>query len=209
MRLFYPVAIGLLCGLVILLVASRFLPDGSPEIPAAPVAAAATPAAVISRNEFAEVERQETIERVKELEKMELAKRQREEAAEKTRQLRAQLQLAKRSAWRQVIEAHRKEFEGLRAASAQAPDQILRCSICDGQGVLDLCVLCEHTGKCPSCHGTGKYWDGICPTCLGTGKCFLCIGTGKMPCPFSQSLPRIKEVITPDTPDPSDEIPIN
>jgi hypothetical protein len=214
MRLFHYLTIGLLGGLIILLVANWFSSDTAPESPAAAatgatVSAATQPASVTSQRAILEAERQETIARVEKLEKMEVAKQQRERAAAKTPEFRARLQLAKRSAWQEVVEAHRKEFEALRAESAQAPDKYVRCTICDGKGVLDLCVLCENTGKCPTCHGTGKYLDEVCPTCQGSGKCFLCLGSGKMPCPFSQSLTRMKEVIAPDTPDPAVDFPIN
>jgi len=108
-----------------------------------------------------------------------------------------------------VIETYQPEFEILRAAARQSPARKVPCAICSAKGVLDLCVVCDRTGECPTCHGTGKYYDGICPTCVGSGKCFVCFGSGKMPCPFCQSLPLMKEVITTETPDPPRDIPIN
>jgi hypothetical protein len=209
MRLSHPLTIGLLCGLAILLFASWLSSDRAPESPMAAVPAALPSPSATSQREVRLLERQDTITRVNELQKMEEAKRQRDEAAARTREFRARVQLAKHSAWQEVIEAHRKEFETLRAESSQAPDRIVPCSICDAKGVLDLCVVCDHTGKCPTCHGSGKYVDAVCPTCHGNGKCFLCIGTGNMPCPFSQSLTLIKEVITPATPEPPADLPID
>jgi hypothetical protein len=205
-------AVGLLCGLVITWV-HRSPSESAPGNVEEPMSAAKEPT---SAEVLAHGESERTIARIKELEEMELKQSRRDRAAEKTHSVRAQLQAYKHSAWRELIEAHRQEFEALRAEAAQSPDKRVPCTICAGKDVLDLCVVCDHTGKCPTCRGTGKYWnevdgvDGVCPACLGSGKCFLCYGSGKMPCPFSQPL-RVKEegVITPGTPDPLTDLPID
>lgn len=47
------------------------------------------------------------------------------------------------------------------------------------------CVVCNESGKCQTCHGTGQTYNRAynqmftCNTCLGSGKCTLCGGTGK------------------------------
>ena len=210
-------AIGLFGGLMVVLVVRPVVPESEPGSPAKPVVAVTDPTSTTSDEVLSHVKPGEAPAlindegahaRVKELEKMELARRQRDEASEKTRQARAQLQFFKSRAYAEVVQANRQTFEALRKEAAQAPDKTVPCTICDAKGVLDLCVVCDHTGKCPTCRGTGKHLGGFCPTCVGTGKCFLCFGAGKMPCPFCQSLLLRKEVITPDTPDPPAEIPL-
>lgn len=46
--------------------------------------------------------------------------------------------------------------------------------------------LCNGTGKCKTCNGTGSMWKGYgqsgktrCPNCNGTGRCSGCNGTGR------------------------------
>ncbi len=46
--------------------------------------------------------------------------------------------------------------------------------------------LCNGTGKCNTCNGTGSMWRGYglsgkttCPNCNGRGRCSGCGGTGK------------------------------
>lgn len=46
--------------------------------------------------------------------------------------------------------------------------------------------LCNGTGKCNSCNGTGSIWKGYgmsgktkCPNCHGSGRCSGCNGTGR------------------------------
>lgn len=148
------------------------------------------------------------IARVNELKKMEFAKLQEAQAAEKTREAREKLQLLKGPAWRKVILDNMKKFEALRVEAARAPDNRVPCTICDAKGVLPDCVICDHSGQCPTCQGSGRFFDEVCPTCQKNGKCFLCSGSGKMPCPFCQSSSLTMEVITPDTPTPSGDIPI-
>jgi hypothetical protein len=136
-------------------------------------------------------------------------KRQHEQVAEKIPSAREKLQFHNHRAWKEVIDTHRPTFETLRRQSVNTPDKSVPCTICEEKGVLELCVVCEKKGKCPTCGGTGKNFGEICAPCEGSGKCFLCIGSGRMACPFCQALPGMKEVITPDTPDPATDIPIN
>lgn len=205
-------AIGLLCGLMATLVARRFLSESAPDSPSERVPAVPAPVAKASPSNEAILRGkpdENTVARVKELEKMELLRSQREQAAEKMHEARAKLQFYKHRDWTEVIQAHRQEFKALREAAVQWPLKKIPCTICDAKGVLDLCVVCEHTGKCPTCRGTGKNFDEICAACSGSGKCFLCSGSGKMPCPFCQSSPLWMELITAGTPDPAAEIPID
>lgn len=200
-------AIALFCGLMIMLVVRGILSKSAPGSAAEPVPAAGEPTSITSTasNEvLSPAKPEEALAGAKELEKMALEKRQRSQAAEKTHDARAQLQFYKHSAWTKVILTNWPKFEALRAAAAESPDKMVPCTICDAKGVLDLCVVCDHTGKCPTCHGTGKLFGEVCPTCVGSGKCFLCHGSGKMPCPFC-----LDGMITPETPDPPTEIPIN
>lgn len=224
------VAAGLLCGLIILLILSLKSPTSTQDyreetVLDAPGAAAnvsagsvstgsgaAGTAAAVSGSTSSAVplqgQSEQTISRVKELEKMELDKRRRDLAAEKSHKSRVEVAVYKGEGWRKVLLTNREKFEALRKAAGEAPDKMVPCTICDGKGVLDTCVVCDHTGKCPTCKGTGEVGEDVCPTCVGTGKCFLCVGSGKMPCPYCQSSPIRKEVITPGTPDPPAEIPV-
>jgi hypothetical protein len=187
-------------------IASESAPDGVAEpVLVAPVSSAKVPA---STEVLPHGTPEQENERVKELEKMELAKRQRDHAAENTHKARTQVQFYKYIAWRKVIDAQMPVFEALRKEAAHSHDKVVPCTICQGQSVLELCVVCDHTGKCPTCHGTGKDFGEVCPACVGSGKCFLCSGSGKMPCPFC-SLLKDEGMITPDSPNPPIEIPIN
>lgn len=149
------------------------------------------------------------MERIKELEKMEVAKRNEAHAAEKTFEARTKLQVLHGPAWRAIVAENMEKFEALRAEAAKSPDKRVPCSICDARGVLEVCVICDRSGKCPTCQGTGTVINEVCPTCQKGGKCFLCSGSGKMPCPFCQSSSLSMEAITPTTPVPSSDIPID
>jgi hypothetical protein len=233
MKRYFPLlAIGLLCGLLWLAIShysSRSVPDGlanaeeaearsdgSPQNPFAPDASGPalrplgvgehTPPDVVPP----ELREDKSLPRVQELQKMALEKRQRDEAAVNTHQARTEVQLRRHSAWVKLLQDNWAEFETLRQQAAQSPDKKVPCSICNGRSVLDLCVVCDHTGKCPTCGGSGKVLERVCSTCVGTGKCFLCSGSGKMPCPFCES-PGTKEEgkITAHAPDPPADLPIN
>ncbi|MEK0450499.1 MAG: hypothetical protein RL088_2767, partial [Verrucomicrobiota bacterium] len=151
---------------------------------------------------------EDDIARIKDLEKMEIAKQREARAAEKTLEARTKLQLLKGPAWREIVAENMEKFEALRAKAAQSPDKSVPCSICDARGVLEVCVICDRSGKCPTCQGTGTSFNDVCPTCQKGGKCFLCSGSGKMPCPFCQSSSLSMEAITPTTPVPSTDIPL-
>jgi hypothetical protein len=154
------------------------------------------------------VRTEDDLARTKELEKMESDLRQEQAAALKTREARIRLQLLKSPEWRKVVEQNMEKFEALRVEAAKSPEKIVPCTICDAQGVLHACVICDRSGKCPTCRGSGKFFEEVCPTCQRGGKCFLCSGSGKMPCPFCQSSSLAMESITPTTPAPPAEIPI-
>lgn len=210
-RLLQYLAICLFCGLLIMLILSRISYEGASDgeakwVPSAIKSVVRDPASneVSSRGKS-----EQTSERVKELEKMALNKKQRDQVAENTVRARKHLQFYGYIAWRKFIDAQMPVFEELRKQAALSPDKYVPCTICDAKGILELCVVCDHTGKCPTCRGKGRDVDGPCPVCLGNGKCFLCFGSGKMPCPFCQSQLLRREVITADTPKPPNEIPIN
>jgi len=212
-RYFQILGMGLVGGLLLIMLSGRISFKTEPERLArmaqtapAPAASESTPGEVPLLGKLDE----KGLTRVKELERMASEKRQRDEAAKKTHEYRVQVQIYKGAAWKGVLLTNRQKFEALRAQAAQSPDQKVPCAICDGKGVLDPCVVCDRTGKCPTCEGTGKVFDEVCPTCVGTGKCFLCFGLGKMPCPFCLS-PDGKEegAITAGAPDPPMDLPIN
>jgi hypothetical protein len=106
-------------------------------------------------------------------------------AVAQTKDYRGMLQLRTEDAWSSFINEHRPAFHDLRREAARSTAGTVSCTICGARGVLDFCVVCGDTGKCPTCNGTGALRDGsICPTCEGNGKCFHCHGSGKMACPF-------------------------
>jgi hypothetical protein len=130
--------------------------------------------------------------------------RQRGEAMAQTEAFRTHLQLDTAAAWSRFINAHLPTFQALRRQALQSPFGRIQCTICNGRGQMDFCLLCNSTGKCPTCQGTGRLNNNdICPTCLGNGKCFHCFGTGKMPCPFCDD-----GIITAQTPTPPNLMPI-
>jgi hypothetical protein len=79
----------------------------------------------------------------------------------------------------------------------------VECRACDGFGRLDICPVCDGSGKCTwytniggdlfsmgyhthcenglcsGCKGTGRYFLSGCPGCGGTGRCPRCYGTDK------------------------------
>lgn len=105
-------------------------------------------------------------------------------AKAKTTEFRRQLELNTSGAWSALVGKHMAAFLELRRLAGRSASKTERCTICEGHGRLDSCILCNGTGKCPTCHGTGRFGAEICPTCLGRGKCFFCFGSGSMPCPF-------------------------
>ncbi len=109
----------------------------------------------------------------------------RAEAAKHTYEARCRLQFAKSAAWSNVLATNKPTFEWLRHQADQSPSQSAQCTICNGSGTFAFCILCDNSGKCPSCKGRGVgNYSEICPTCLGVGKCFLCAGSGRMTCHY-------------------------
>lgn len=106
-------------------------------------------------------------------------------AGAKMVQVRKDLLFLRQTQWSDVITTNWSKFEALRQAAATAPDHWVACHICDGRGQMNFCIVCDNSGKCAECQGTGKISsDDLCPACFGTGKCFFCTGSGMMACPF-------------------------
>jgi hypothetical protein len=143
--------------------------------------------------------------RSQELNRMEQARARRSKAAELTQPVRAQLRVAHQNAWAAIISSNQQTYSKLLYEAAHSKTGRVPCTICAGTGDLDSCILCQGTGKCPTCGGTGKVeHDDCCPTCLGTGKCYLCAGKGKMTCPFCDD-----GVISAKGTPPSKGMPLN
>ena len=116
---------------------------------------------------------------------LELEQGKRQRAAEKMEEFRKDLQFAKASAWSAVLVKNWQAFKALRQKAAASPHGQTPCTLCDGTGHMDHCVLCHDSGKCPTCGGTGKAaHEEYCPTCQGKGSCYLCRGSKGMTCPF-------------------------
>jgi CheY-like chemotaxis protein len=109
----------------------------------------------------------------------------REHAAARTYEAREQQRLNRQSYWEQMLSTNWPVYKTLRAQALASPRGTVPCTLCDGRGKMDFCVLCKGTGKCPTCGGSGHLANGeLCPNCLGNKMCYLCGGTGKMTCPF-------------------------
>jgi CheY-like chemotaxis protein len=154
----------------------------------------------------AEIRRQfEAIEKDKEatLAKLGTAERNaqlRAQAASKTYEVREQLQLARQPYWTKMLSTNWAVYQKLHAEAVGSEQHTALCTICDGRGKLDFCVMCNGTGKCQTCGGTGRAADGSpCPNCLGSKLCYLCEGTGRMACPFCDD----GEVYAKQTPPPN------
>lgn len=94
------------------------------------------------------------------------------------------LQLRGQAAWTALISAKREGFNKLRQQAVRSGKDV-PCTLCDGHGRLSYCPLCDHSGKCLTCNGTGRRLGGeLCGACLGDGECFLCNGMGRLACPF-------------------------
>ncbi len=132
-----------------------------------------------------ELEAQETRAYIEELKRLEVQRSQKVTATAENRQARASLQNDRQEVWSTFIRTNWHTYETLRKAVIDSPDHSAHCTLCDGRGLMNFCLLCEGDGQCPACQGTGKSSNGqLCPVCLGTAKCFLCFGKGRMPCPF-------------------------
>ena len=171
----------LLCVLVYFLVQGRrhSVAPAKPEM----AAAAVEPVDEEARLEALAEEEREIQAHRDALASLEAKRDQRDEASSHVYEARRQLQLSRAEAWSAVLSTNSQTFAVLRHRAEESSDGNAHCTICDGRGILGYCVLCENSGKCPSCKGTGKELRGeICPTCMGVGKCYLCSGTGRMPC---------------------------
>ena len=134
----------------------------------------------------AELQRQQTEERVAALNRRETGQERYARAAAQSGESRRFINRSYSSAWKSIIETNRSLYLKLRAKAATSPNGESPCTICDGQSYLAYCITCRaHPGKCPTCQGNGhSAGDELCPTCLGGGKCFTCSGHSKMLCPY-------------------------
>ena len=130
---------------------------------------------------------EQTRQGIADLARLETAQRRRSELEAKRGQSLRELGLlrTRASAWSAIVATNWPAYQALREQAAAAPSKMVHCTICEGRGLMSYCVVCEHSGKCIACKGTGLTPFGqVCPTCRGSGKCYLCFGTGKMPCLF-------------------------
>jgi hypothetical protein len=141
-----------------------------------------------------EIETHKTTVRLADLNRMENERHLLGKAAERTDAEREILRVMRRPLWSAYYSTNWAAFQELQAKAAQSVGHKTACTICDGTGRADFCLLCgDLHGKCARCQGTGRTtFGGYCPACLGTGKCYLCGGTGMMPCDFCED-----GVITP------------
>lgn len=185
----------------ILLLALAFSVIGWPNARFITQAAAQTRESIA--NDQAAYEKQ-TQARIAELAKMESAKRDRDLLALKGTEARRSLRASKAGLWTSLIATNWQVFQALRQQAAASPQSTIACTICDGGGSLGFCILCEHSGKCVSCQGSGKTSHGDdCPACRGSGQCYLCFGSGKMLCPFCDD-----GIISSHGPVPGEEMPL-
>ncbi len=157
-------------------------PGNSSNASTAPIPAMAREA--LERD--AELQRQQTEERVAALNRREAGQERYARAAAQSGESRRFINRSYSSAWKSIIETNRSLYLKLRAKAATSPNGETPCTICDGQSYLAYCITCRaHPGKCPTCQGNGhSAGDELCPTCLGGGKCFTCSGHSKMLCPY-------------------------
>ncbi len=182
-RLQHFLFLGFIGALVVYALIARRAPSVPPSGLAAPVAAVTVSAATVLQQ--AAVEEAATQERIRELANLEVAARSRNQTEGQTFKARAHWRVLRQTAWNSILSTNWDAFKALRRKAAQSPNHETPCTICDGHGSMDPCILChELRGKCLTCGGAGKCFGEICPTCLGNGKCFLCHGGGKMACLF-------------------------
>jgi|GEM_PF-1391085 len=96
-----------------------------------------------------------------------------------------------RNEWKlkRLIDTNLGLFELMKIQARSEDDRELRCRICDGTAKLEVCIICDSKGKCPSCFGTGRERHGPerpCAVCEGRKTCFHCVGSKKMNCPFCE-----------------------
>lgn len=181
---FHLIGIGAVACLVIALIADRrsreLLPVQAEEI------VAQTELTSAENGQANAVYESQTPARVSELSRLEGQQQLRQRAAAETQSARESLQLAKSREWSALLASNWPTFLTLREQAARSPTGEAPCTLCDGAGYMQLCILCrDHRGKCVTCDGKGtRLANELCPTCLGNAKCYLCFGTGRMPCPF-------------------------
>jgi hypothetical protein len=124
-------------------------------------------------------------QQVVELTRLEKEQQKYTELAVKQRERLMRLQITLANTWSNVLSTNWSTYQELRRKAAGSPNKTVPCTICDGQGMMHFCVVCENSGKCIDCNGKGKTPYGApCPTCRGKGRCYLCGGAGQMPCLF-------------------------
>jgi len=157
-------------------------PDNSNRATTAPITGMAREA--LERD--AELQQQQTEERIAALNRREAGQERYARAAAQSGESRRFINRSCAGAWKSVIETNRQHYLKLRAKAATSPNGETPCTICDGQSYLAYCIICRaHPGKCPTCQGHGRTaGDELCPTCLGGGKCFTCGSHSKMLCPY-------------------------
>ena len=142
------------------------------------------------QNEFQELVKyngRRDIERQTKLVEMTDRKMKREMAIAKKLAFRTALSASKQIVWNQILMTNSTEFYALRKIAARTPGGVTPCTLCDGEGYMDECIVCKNSdGKCVTCYGTGTLNNGkdICPTCIGSKNCYFCNGFKKMLCPF-------------------------
>lgn len=126
------------------------------------------------------------------------------EAVERTPEFRKALQSKLHNQWSTLIHKYLPTFDDLKKQAAESDTKTVQCTICDGRGEFNSCLVCNDLGKCPTCLGKRTLsYGSVCPTCEGTGKCFFCQGSGKMACPFCDD-----GSVYANQPKPPYEIPI-
>jgi hypothetical protein len=123
--------------------------------------------------------------RVEELAKIEEARQTHERTLEAGQKALLGLQRQRNEQWSSFIHTNWPAYQALRQSANDATNHTAHCTLCDGGGTFRFCILCEGSGVCPACQGSGKSADGApCPVCFAKGTCSLCLGTRHMPCPF-------------------------
>jgi hypothetical protein len=185
-----------LAGLILYGITGRG-PEGSAAAaaPAPTVPAAPPPAAEIPMPPAHEIynadrrQREEAARQIEHMRQLQTARQQREAAGNLTRQQWEELRM--RNEWKMVnlVRTNMAGFLALKQEANKRPEREVTCKFCGGDAMLDLCVICDGSGKCPTCGGVGRERiepDRPCPTCEGRKKCFLCAGRRKMPCNFCE-----------------------
>jgi hypothetical protein len=124
-------------------------------------------------------------QQVAELAKFEKAQQKHTDLLVKQRERLMRLQISLANTWSNVLATNLTVYQELRRKAAGSARKATPCTICDGQGMMHFCIVCENSGKCIDCNGKGKTPYGEpCPACRGKGRCYLCGGAGQMPCVF-------------------------